>query len=116
MIDYATYEFYTGTYKGLLSSDLFNSLIPKASREIDNVVNRDIKEADLTEYPKIKWVACQLVDFLNKYDNGSKSSGKISSISIDGVNKSFVSSTSEDISNEKQGIYNGLPHELTRFL
>lgn len=118
MINYATYEFYNGDkYKGTLSESLFNSLIPKASREIDKVVNRDIKEADLSASygDKIRFVACQLVDFLNKYDSkGGK--GNLSSISIDGVTKSFSSSSKEDIRNEKQSIIDLLPQDLTRFL
>lgn len=119
MINYADYQFYTGNdYKGTLSESLFNSLIPKASREIDKVVNRDIKEADLSASygDKIKFVACQLVDFLYKYDNLSSSNANISSISIDGVSKSFNTSTKEEINNEKINITNGLPHDLTRFL
>ena len=43
MIEYTDYGFYVNTYKGSLSIDLFNSLIPKASREIDKVVNRELK-------------------------------------------------------------------------
>ena len=35
MINYADYTFYTTEYKGNLSIGLFNSLIIKASREID---------------------------------------------------------------------------------
>ena len=114
MINYADYEFYQETYKGSLSSDLFNSLIPKASREIDKCVNRELQEVDITD--KVKFVACELVDFLNKYDISSNSNGNISSISIDGVSKTFNSLSKSEINKEKQNIYNGLPHELTRFL
>lgn len=119
MINYATYEFYSGNkYKGTLSESLFNSLIPKASREIDKVVNRDIEEADLNASygDKIKFVACQLVDFLYNYDNLSSSNANISSISIDGVSKSFSTSTKEEIQNQKLNIIDGLPQDLTRFL
>ena len=35
MINYADYQYYADTYKGNLSQTLFNSLIIKASREID---------------------------------------------------------------------------------
>lgn len=113
MINYADYDFYRETYKGSLSDDLFNSLIPKASREIDKCVNRELKEVDITD--KVKFVACELVDFLNSNDsiNGS---GNISSISIDGVSKTFNSSTKSEINQEKRNIIDGLPHELTRFL
>lgn len=107
MINYVDYGFYKNTYQGSLSVDLFNSLIPKASREIDKVVNRELKEEDIDN--KVRFVACELVDFFSK----SESSG-VSSISIDGVSKTFRSNTEA-----KQGvrnITNGLPHELTRFL
>lgn len=119
MLNYADYSFYSGNnYKGMLNESLFNSLIPKASREIDKVVNRDIKEADLNASygNKIKFVACELVDFLNKYDNGNYSMGNVSSITIDGVHKTYVAASKSEISQEKANIYNGLPHELTRFL
>ena len=44
MINYADYTFYVNEFKGSLSVDLFNSIIPKASREIDRHVNRKITE------------------------------------------------------------------------
>lgn len=113
MIEYADYEFYSTVYKGSLSDSLFNSLIPKASREIDNVINRDLKEEDITD--KVKIVACELVDFLN--ENGTiGNSEKISSVSIDGVSKSYATKTRQEIKQEKQEILNNLPLELIRFL
>ena len=118
MINYADYEFYEETYKGSLSSDLFNSLIPKACREIDKVVNRDIKEADLeaSDGYKIKFVACQLVDFLNSYDGAISNNANISSKSMDGVSKTFSTLNKSEVNKEKLNIFGGLPHELTRFL
>ena len=113
MIEYADYTFYKNEYRGNLSSNLFNSLIPKASREIDKIVNRELQEVDIDN--KVKFVACELVDFLNKYDsiNGN---GNISSKSIDGVSKTYNTLSKNEINQEKNKIYNGLPHELTRFL
>ena len=118
MINYADYEFYTDTYKGSLSSSLFNSLIPKASREIDKVVNRDIKEADLeADYgDKIRFVACELVDYLNIINVGNNTNRELSSISIDGVSKVYKTYTDQEVNSKKIRIINGLPHELTRFL
>lgn len=109
MIEYADYEFYQDTYKGSLSVDLFNSLIPKASREIDKVVNRELTEEDIDN--KVRFVACELVDFLSKSES---SNGGVSSISIDGVSKTFRSDS--EIKQGVSKITNGLPHELTRFL
>lgn len=109
MIEYTDYGFYVNTYKGSLSVDLFNSLIPKASREIDRAVNRELKEEDIDN--KVRFVACELVDFLNKSES---SSGGVSSISIDGVSKTFKSDA--EVKQGVRKITNGLPHELTRFL
>ena len=44
MINYADYDFYKNYYQGSLSFDLFNSLLPKASREIDKAVNKKLEE------------------------------------------------------------------------
>lgn len=119
MINYATYQFYKIDYWGKLSNDLFNSLIPKASREIDKVINRDIKEVDLDTSTKdgykIMLVACQLVDFLNKYDSIIKGNN-ISSKSIDGVSIVYNSLTKNELEVEKAKILDGLPQELTRFI
>ncbi len=116
MINYADYEFYSNTYKGSLSGDLFNSLIVKASREIDTYVNREIKEVDLNNEKnnfgyKIKYTTCLLLDYLN---NQYQSNGAIQSISIDGVSKTMKSSS--DIENDKRNIIKNLPQELTRYL
>ena len=109
MIEYADYGFYVNTYKGSLSVDLFNSLIPKASREIDKVVNRELNEDDIDN--KVRFVACELVDFLSKSES---SNGGVSAISIDGVSKTFRSDS--EIKQGVRNITNALPHELTRFL
>ena len=115
MINYANYDFYKETYCGSISNGLFNSLIPKASREIDKVVNRELKEEDIDD--KIRFVACGLVDFLKEnpisFDDGRK---KISSFSIDGVTKNYVMKSENEIKEEKISILSGLPDELTRFL
>lgn len=117
MINYADYKFYKEIYRGSISNDLFDSLIPKASREIDEVVNKELKEVDITD--KVRFVACELVDFLkvNELCNCNIKQ-KISSISIDGVSKHFVNNTKskEELDDEKKKILNGLPQELTRLL
>lgn len=111
MIDYSDYEFYVNTYKGNLSESLFTSLIGKASRVIDKYVNREIKEADLIKYEQIKWVACEIVDFIN---NNNISNNNLSSLSIDGVSKTYK--TGSELNEEKSSILSGLPQELTRCL
>ena len=108
MINYADYTFYTTEYKGNLSIGLFNSLIIKASREIDKYVNRILTEdvvnnLSFNDKWQLNYVACRLCDFIN--ENGSR---------IDGVSKAFKSET--EIQNEKKSIINNLPLELTRYL
>ena len=76
MINYADYDFYTNEYKGSLSIDLFNSLIIKASREIDKNVNKDLTETNIErlterEQWQLKYVACELCDFLNNSGGNS---------------------------------------------
>lgn len=116
MIEYADYEFYSNTYKGTLSGDLFNSLIGKTSREIDNYVNREIKEVDLNnEYNnfgyKIKYTTCLLLDYINS-EKGQN--GAVESISIDGVSKTVKSIVERE--KDKKKIIDNLPQELTRYL
>lgn len=107
MLNYATYEFYQNTYIGNLSIDLFNSLIPKVSREIDKAVNRDLTEVDIID--KVMFVACELVDYMNTISNTA-----VSSISIDGISKTQKGNT--EILKDKIQILQGLPNELTRCL
>lgn len=105
-MEYADYEFYIENYKGSVGSDLFNSLIVKASREIDRNVNQEITENMVND--KIRYVACELVDYFNDVNNN------LSSLSIDGVSKTYK--TSQETQKNKEHIINGLPHELTEYL
>ena len=116
MINYADYEFYSNTYKGSLSGDLFNSLIEKTSREIDLNVNREITEDDLNNEEhnfgyKIKYTTCLLLDYINGENKGN---GAVKSISIDGVSKTLKSL--EETKKDKQNILNNLPQELVRYI
>ena len=116
MINYADYEFYSNTYKGSLSGDLFNSLIRKTSREIDLYVNREITEDDLNNEEhnfgyKIKYTTCLLLDYINKE---TTMNGAVKSISIDGVSKTIKSL--DEIKEDKQKIVENLPQELTRYI
>lgn len=109
MINYADYQYYTDTYKGNLSQTLFNSLIIKASREIDKYVNREITSDDLNTYEVIKYVACSLCDKLNNISNKN-----VSSITIDGVSKTYKNSV--EIKREILDVIDNLPEELTRYI
>jgi hypothetical protein len=120
MMNYADYDFYKEEFKGSLSNDLFSSLIIKASREIDRNVNRELTEevinslSDRDQY-KLKFTACELVDYFNV--NGSNSSNaKANSISIDGVSVNRGSKTETQATASKRNIINNLPNELTRYI
>ena len=49
---YADFEYYKETYKGTLTEDSFNSLILKASREIDKNVNTRLTETKISNLPE----------------------------------------------------------------
>lgn len=113
-MNYAEYEYYENTYKGSLSSDLFNSLIVKASREIDKNVNTDITQDVIDalsekDQDRLQYVACQLCDLLNKVEVSGASS-----ISIDGVSKTFKSNV--ELAKDKNEVLDGLPQCLTRYI
>lgn len=116
---YADYEYYLEKYFGTLPKDSFNSLILKASREIDKNVNNRLTQEKINNLPEeaqeqLKYTACALVDLINKKENNDNK--KISSMSIDGVSKTFKTISFEDIKKEKMEVLNCLPDELTRFL
>ena len=124
MINYADYDFYANEYKGSLSIDLFNSLIIKASMTIDDNINCTLTEARIKKLSerdqyKLKFVACELCDFLN---NSGGNSGKYSfgadSISIDGVSISKGSNIKSEtqINKDKKSILGELPLSLIRYL
>ena len=117
MILLADYEFYQNTYKGQLSSDLFNSLIPKASFIISKNVNRKLNEED-SKNEEIEMVACELVDLINT-KNLPENVKKVQSISIDGVSKTYSYAdkiTEEEYEKKFYKIINKLPLEMIGFL
>lgn len=114
MILLTTYDFYQNTYKGQLSSDLFDNLIPKASFEIESNVNRPIVEKD-AQNETVNRVACMLVDLINANDIALNSKN-VQSISIDGVSRTYGKLTKEQFDSEKVKILDKLPIEMIRFL
>ena len=124
MIKYADYQFYSKEYKGSLSIDLFNSLIIKASMTIDNHINCTLTEARIKKLSerdqyKLKFVACELCDFINvSGGNSGKLGYDAGSISIDGVsiNGSANIKSESQMKKDKQNILNDLPLELIRYL
>ncbi len=116
---YANFGYYKETYKGTLPEDSFDSLILKASREIDKNVNTRLTEIKINNLPKeaqeqLKYTACALVDLINKKEESTNR--KITSYSIDGVSKNFKVLSDEEYKVAKKEIINCLPDELTCFL
>lgn len=114
MILLADYDFYTTKYKGQLSSDLFDNLIPKASFVIKKNVNRPIVEED-SQNEDVEMVACELVDFLKEHDV-TLSGKNVQSITMGKVSKTYNNLTKEEIEVEKVKILDKLPLEMIRFL
>ena len=68
---YADFEYYKETYKGTLTENSFNSLILKASREIDKNVNTRLTETKISNLPEeaqeqLKYTVCALIDLIYK--------------------------------------------------
>lgn len=116
---YADYKYYKDKYYGTLPEDSFNSLILKASREIDKNVNTrltQLKIDNLSEeaQEQLKYTVCALTDLiLKKQESDNK---KLSSYSIDGVSKSYKVFSGEEYTKSKNDIISCLPDELTRYL
>lgn len=116
---YADFNYYKDTYKGTLPEDSFNSLILKASREIDKNVNTRLTEAKINNLQKeaqeqLQYTACALVDLI--YKKQESDGKKISSFSIDGVSKTFKTISDEEYKSSKREVLKYLPDELTKFL
>ena len=116
---YANYEYYSKTYLGTLPENFFNSLILKASREIDKNVNTRLTQEKINNLPEeaqeqLKYTACALIDLIDKkQENDNK---KVSSLSIDGVSKTFKTFSDEEYKKSRKDILENLPIELTRYL
>lgn len=116
---YADYEYYIEKYYGTLPEDSFHSLILKASKEIDNNVNSRITQEVINTLPKeaqeqLKYTVCALTDLLSRKQESENI--KLSSISIDGVSKSFKILSTNEYKGCRKDILKNLPNELTRFL
>lgn len=116
---YANYEYYKEKYFGTLPEDSFNSLILKASREIDNNVNTRLNQEKVDNLQEeaqdsLKYTACALTDLIYKKQESENT--KLSSISIDGVSKTFKVISNQEYTDSKKDIIKCLPDELTRYL
>lgn len=116
---YADFIYYYEKYLGTLPNETFQSLILKASREIDKNVNTRLTENIINNLPEeaqeqLKYTACALVDLI--YRKQESENKKISSYSIDGVSKTFKVLSNEEYNNSKKDIIDNLPIELTKYL
>lgn len=116
---YADYEYYSKKYFGTLPEDSFNSLILKASREIDTNVNTRLNQTKINNLKEeaqeqLKYTACALVDLI--YKKQECDNKKISSYSIDGVSKTFKIMSNDEYISSKKEILKYLPDELTKYL
>lgn len=116
---YAEYEYYSKKYFGTLPEDSFNSLILKASREIDTNVNTRLNQTKINNLKEeaqeqLKYTACALVDLI--YKKQECDNKKISSYSIDGVSKTFKIMSNDEYISSKKEILKYLPDELTKYL
>lgn len=116
---YADYRYYIEEYKGTIPKNSFDSLILKASREIDKNINTRLTETKVNNLQKeaqeqLKYTACALAELINKKEESSNR--KLTSYSIDGVSKSFKTFSDEEYKKSKLEIIKCLPDELTCFL
>ena len=116
---YADYEYYIEQYYGTLPQDSFYPLILKASKEIDRNVNTRLTQEVIDNLPaeaqeSLKYTACALADLIARKQESENT--KLSSISIDGVSKSFKILSTNEYKGCRKDILKNLPNELTRFL
>ena len=117
---YADYYYYEVNYGGTIpDEDSFDSLVLKASREIDKNINTRLTKTKINNLPKeaqeqLKYTACALIDLINKKEESLNK--KVTSYSIDGVSKTFKVLSDEEYIKSKKEIIACLPDELTCFL
>lgn len=115
---YVDFEYYSGKYFGILNKEKFNQLAVKASREVDNNINTELTEQEISNLSdkaqdKLKYTTCALIDLINRKEISENR--KVDSISIDGVSKHYSSINADEYKKIKKDILDGLPNELTRY-
>jgi hypothetical protein len=112
MTVYADYNFYKNEYHGSMSSSLFSKYSIKATMEINRNLNRKLTSTEIANVDnEFKFVMCELCDLL-LFENEEN----ITSLSIDGVSKTFMSLNSDELKNKKIKILDSLPQNLTRYI
>ena len=115
---YADFNYYKNVYDGKVPEDSFNSLILKASKEIDNNINTRLNQEKINNLPKeaqeqLQYTACALIDLL--YKKQESDGRKVSSYSIDGVSKTFKVLSDDEYKKLKRDVLNNLPIELIHY-
>lgn len=116
---YVDDEYYVIKYLGTVPDDSFDSLALKASREIDKNINTRLTQEKIDNLPEeaqeqLKYTACALIDLIFRKEQSDNK--KLSSLSIDGVNKTFKALSNDEYKKSKKEILDNLPIELTRYL
>lgn len=116
---YAKFENYRIDYKGTLPQDSFDLLVIKASKEIDKNINTKLTQEKINNLSEeaqeqLRYTACALVDLIERKEKSEKR--KLSSFSIDGVNKTFNNISNEEYKQSKKDILDNLPDELTNYI
>lgn len=100
---YATYEFYTGTYGGKLTEDVFNSLEARAEMYIRYLT---LKEPFEVELNAVKMAVCKAVDVIavnstTDGETGAETAKKpVNSESIDGYSVTFGTSATDETADD----------------
>ncbi len=116
---YVDFKYYSDSYKGTLPENSFNTVIVKACREIDRNINTRLNNQKISNLSKeaqeeLKDTACALIDLL--YRKEESLNKKLTSMSIDGVSKSFNILSDTDFQSQRRDIIRNLPYELTCYL
>ena len=116
---YADYNYYKSTYLGDLEKNIFDKNIIKASMIIDSNINQELTEDSLkvlsnSAQEKLKYTACALSDLIERKQNCDNR--KITSLSIDGVSKTYTTIPDSEYEKKVSETLKFLPDELTCYL
>lgn len=118
-MNYVDYDYYKKEFHGSLGITSFNSFITEACMIVERNVNRKLEPCFITT--RVKYVICKIVDLLDeKQKSKLKNDNDVSSVSIDGVSKTYKHVSNAEIESAFKDKLNNellnLPQELTRYL
>lgn len=115
---YTNYAYYTEQFGGTLDEKSFKFNLNKASKIIDRNINREISESVFnelseTDKDKFNYVCCELIEMVS----GNGSNGKqVTSISIDGISKSYKALSNAEETMQQIRILDNLPLQFRKYL